>query len=139
MDAGIEHGVLAFEFDNIRSDNNYDEQTAMVQFRRSHVNRGRIVKIVMFSMTFVLLMVGFLAIKSDHSQVKEQAVQAPAISDEPPLEGNGERIVDPPDEGSRTFELELAMLEGLNGSKGSVIIKTMPAWAPLGVKQFHVR
>lgn len=42
-------------------------------------------------------------------------------------------------EGERLFRFEVGSLDGEVGNSGSVVIRTRPSWAPLGVKQFHVR
>lgn len=39
--------------------------------------------------------------------------------------------------GSRLISFELGNLNGKEGESGTVTIRTMPSWAPIGVEQFH--
>jgi hypothetical protein len=120
-DPGNEHGVLEEE--------EQEEDETMVKPKRPGEGGGGRFRAVLAAVIVSLLLIVGVSVTS-----KARPIQ-PALRSAV-VDNTSDLVLT--DNGSRTFEFVLTTLEGLEGKSGTVVIKTMPEWAPLGAKQFHV-
>jgi hypothetical protein len=126
MNPGNEHGVLALEFEE---EEEQEEDETMVKPKRPSEGGGGRFRAVLAAVIVSLLLIVGVSVTSKARPI-QPALRSAVVDNASDLVLS--------DNGSRTFEFVLTTLEGLEGKSGTVVIKTMPEWAPLGAKQFHV-
>jgi hypothetical protein len=132
MNREQEQGVLALglEFEEEEELEEEDAETMVQPKLPSEGGGGRFKAAVLTAVIVSLLLIVGVSVTSKARFMQPALRSVVGVDNASDLEFS--------DNGSRTFEFVLTTLEGLEGKSGVVIIKTMPEWAPLGVKQFHV-
>jgi len=128
MNPGDEHGVLTLEFEEEEGQEEEEDETMVKPKRLSEGGGGRLRAALAAVIVSLLLIVGVGV--TSKARPAQPALRSAVVDNASDLVSS--------DNGSRTFEFVLTTLEGLEGKSGTVVIKTMPEWAPLGAKQFHV-
>jgi cyclophilin family peptidyl-prolyl cis-trans isomerase len=111
-----------------------DKMTTIRKSRREEERRRSVLKwmwlvLVAVAVLLTVLVVVRLNNNNKSSLPAKPQVRTPVIDTQETEEYTAE-------EGGRIFQLELGKIDG-DSSGGTVILRTKPSWAPLGVEQFH--